>query len=186
MLEAIVLLGSAWVVAVSHGRVTDAASLPAGAPATLIVLGAKAADGEPGVYLRNRLDVAVGLYRTGRIDRILVSGNDDDAAGNEVTVMRAYLEARGVPAGRIVDDPFGRNTAATCRRAAGESGVRRALVVTQNFHVGRAVGLCRAAGIEALGVIAPCDGCSVLSLTRNWFREAVLSRPRAVLDATLR
>ncbi len=183
LLESIVLLSSAWVVAVSRGRVVEPAALPGGAPTTLIVLGAKAAAGEPGSYLRNRLDVAVELHRTGRVDRIVASGNNRDEAGNEVDVMRAYLQDRGVPAAQIVDDPVGLNTAATCRRAAREFGVRRALIVTQNFHVGRAVGLCRAAGIETLGVIAPCTGCSVPSLVRNWFREALASRPRAVLDA---
>lgn len=184
-IEAVVLVSSAWVVAVSRGRVVDADSVPRNAPTTLIVLGAKAADGEPGVYLRNRLDVAVELYRAGTIDTILNSGNDHDDAGNEVAVMRDYLQQRGVPADVIIDDPIGLNTAATCRRAASEFGVRRAMIVTQNFHIGRAVGLCRASGIDVLGVIAPCDGCSALSLVRNYLRESLLSRPRAVLDANL-
>lgn len=183
--ELVVIVSSAWSLIVSRGRVVDAAEVPADSPTTLIVLGAKSADGEPGVYLRNRLDVAVDLYRSGRVGRILNSGNDAVDAGNEVQVMRKYLEARGVPAADIVDDPAGLNTAATCRRARSEFGVRRALIVTQGFHIGRAVGLCRAAGIDVIGVIAPCDGCSAVSKVRNYLREALLSRPRAVLNANV-
>ncbi|MCK0439336.1 YdcF family protein [Gordonia alkaliphila] len=182
-LSFVVLVASTWSLVAARGRVVEPKNLSAGAPTTLIVLGAKAADGEPGTYLRNRLDVAVQLYRAGRVDRILNSGNDSDDAGREVRTMRAYLEAAGVPAVAIVDDPIGMNTAATCRRSAEEFGVRRALIVTQGFHVGRAVGLCRAEGIDVTGVIAPCDGCTGLSLVRNYFREALLSRPRAMFNA---
>ncbi|MFT3660302.1 MAG: YdcF family protein [Gordonia sp. (in: high G+C Gram-positive bacteria)] len=184
LVEAIVFVSSVWSVWAARGRVVEPAEAPDG-PSTLIVLGAKAADGEPGAYLRNRLDVAVDLHRRGVVDRIVSSGNDHDDAGNEVQVMRSYLAARGVPHERIVDDPIGLNTAATCRRAAAEYGVRRALIVTQDFHVGRAVGLCRAEGIDVLGVIAPRNGCTVLSLVRNHLREALLSRPRAMLTALL-
>ena len=184
VVEAVVIVTSAWTLASARGRVVDASDVPPGAPTTLIVLGAKASDGEPGIYLRNRLDVAVELYRSGRVERILNSGNDNDDAGNEVQVMRAYLEAQGIPAAAIVDDPIGMNTAATCRRARDEFGLGDALIVTQGFHIGRAVGLCRDAGIDMLGVIAPCEGCSVASLARNYVREALLSRPRAMLNAT--
>lgn len=179
--EIVVIVSSAWSLLAARGRVFSADDLPAGGPSTLIVLGAKAENDEPGTYLRSRLDVAVDLYRTGRVERILNSGNDAADAGNEVRVMRAYLEERGVPSEAIVDDPIGMNTGHTCRRAAVEYGIREALIVTQNFHIGRAVGLCRSEGIDAIGVIAPCDGCTGLSLVRNYVREAVLSRPKALL-----
>ncbi|GAA4671629.1 SanA/YdcF family protein [Gordonia humi] len=181
--ELLVAVTSSWVALASRGRVTDAADVPDDAPRTVIVLGAKAADGEPGDYLRARLDVVVELYRAGRVDRILDSGNDADGAGNEVQVMRAYLQSRGVPAEVIVDDPIGLNTAATCRRAARVYHVDAALIVTQNFHVGRAVMLCEAYGIDATGVIAPCGHCSTLSMIRNHLRESLGSRPRAVWDS---
>ncbi|MDR2280614.1 MAG: YdcF family protein [Gordonia sp. (in: high G+C Gram-positive bacteria)] len=182
-LETLVITTSSWIAIASRGRVVEPTDLPDGAPRTLIVLGAKVEDREAGDYVRARLDVAVDLYRQGRIDRILSSGNNSDDAGNEVTVMREYLVDHGVPAGVIVDDPLGLNTAATCRRAASEFGITEALIVTQNFHAGRAVMLCDAFGVAATGVIAPCGHCSLYSKVRNHFREALLSRPRAVFDA---
>lgn len=181
--EAVVAVTSLWMVVAARGRVVDASAIPDDAPHTMIVLGAKVVDGAPGVYLQARLDVAVDEYEAGRVRRILASGNDADDAGNEVQVMRAYLEQRGVPAQAIDDDPLGLNTNATCRRAATVYGIESATIVTQNFHIARAVTLCRAWGIDVVGVIAPCDQCSVLSLLRNQLRESLGSRPRAVIDS---
>ncbi|WP_132992863.1 SanA/YdcF family protein [Gordonia zhaorongruii] len=180
--ESVVAVTSAWVAIASRGRVVEPVQIPVDAPRTLIVLGAKVEDGEVGDYIAARLDVAVELYRSGRVEKILSSGNDADDAGNEVRVMRAYLEAHGVPAEAILDDPLGTNTAATCRRARSVFGIRSALIVTQNFHVGRAVMLCEAHGVQALGVIARCDHCTRLSMVRNHLRESLGSRPRAVLE----
>lgn len=181
--EILVAATSSWVAVASRGRVVEPGEIADDAPRTVIVLGAKADDGQPGDYLRARLDVVVDLYRAQRVDTILVSGNDEDDAGNEIRVMRAYLEARGVQSSAIVDDGFGLNTAATCRRAADLFGIRSALIVTQNFHAGRAVLLCEAYGIDATGVIAPCGHCSTLSMFRNHLRESLASRPRAVWDS---
>lgn len=181
--EVLVAVTSSWVAVASRGRVVEPGEIPEQAPRTVIVLGAKADDGQPGDYLRARLDVVVDLYLSRRVDRILVSGNDADDAGNEIRVMRAYLEAGGVPSNAIVDDGFGLNTAATCRRAADVFGIRSALIVTQNFHAGRAVLLCDAYGVDATGVIAPCGHCSTLSMIRNHLRESLASRPRAVWDS---
>ncbi len=181
--EVMVAVTSLWMVVAARGRVIDAAAIADDAPRTMIVLGAKVSDGEPGVYLRARLDVAVDAYRAGHVTQILASGNDSDDAGNEVQVMRAYLEQHGVPAHAIHDDRLGLNTNATCRRAATLDGIRSATIVTQNFHIARAVTLCRAWGIDIVGVIAPCQDCSVVSLVRNQLREALGSRPRAVFDA---
>lgn len=181
--EALVAVSSLWVSVGSRGRVIDASEMGDDLPRTMIVLGAKVHDRQVGDYVGARLDVAVEAYRAGRVDRILNSGNDADSAGNEVTVMRAYLEAHGVPSNVIIDDRHGLNTNATCRRAATIYDVDAAVIVTQNFHIARAVTLCRAWGIDAVGVIAPCDHCSILSLVRNQFREALASRPRAVVDS---
>ncbi|WOC11952.1 SanA/YdcF family protein [Gordonia sp. MP11Mi] len=181
--EVLVAVTSSWVAIASRGRVVGSDEVPDDAPRTAIVLGSKVDDGQPGDYVRARLDVAVDLYREHHADRILVSGNDADDAGNEVRVMRAYLEGAGIPPTAIVGDGLGINTAATCRRAADRFGIRSALIITQNFHVGRAVLLCGAYGVDATGVIAPCGHCSVLSLTRNHLRESLGSRPRAVFDS---
>jgi vancomycin permeability regulator SanA len=94
--------------------------------------------------------------------------------------MTEYLVEKGIDRDVIVGDPYGLDTYDTCARAIHTYGVTKALIVTQEFHVPRAVALCRDAGIDADGVNAGCD-CSVFARARNAIREP-LSRPKAVLD----
>jgi len=90
--------------------------------------------------------------------------------------------ALGVPAHRLVTDPYGLDSYDTCARAAGVYGVRRALLVSQSFHLPRAVTLCRHLGIDADGVAARCHPCRQVTLHKNKARE-VGADAKAVLDA---
>jgi vancomycin permeability regulator SanA len=176
--ELVITIANTWVYVSAQERTFEVADAPS-APVA-IVLGAKVVGGVPDSYVRGRLDTAIDLYRAGRVQRILNSGNGRASAGNEPAVMRRYLEDAGVPSSDITDDPHGYDTAATCLRARELYGVRSALVVTQGFHLGRAVALCRNAGIDAHGVVADCE-CPTWTIARNHLREAVLARPRALL-----
>ncbi|MFC5752787.1 SanA/YdcF family protein [Actinomadura rugatobispora] len=117
-----------------------------------LVLGAGIRDGEPSLSLAGRLDVAADLYRRGKVKVLLVSGDNRVKEYDEPTVMRDHLVKRGVPARRIVRDYAGRDTWDSCIRAKRVFGVERLTVVTQSFHLPRAVALCRAAGLDAWGV----------------------------------
>jgi vancomycin permeability regulator SanA len=81
-----------------------------------------------------------------------VSGDNGRKGYDEPTAMRDYLTRHGVPAAKVVLDYAGFDTWDSCVRARRLFGVRRAIVVTQLFHLPRAVALCRAAGIETAGV----------------------------------
>jgi vancomycin permeability regulator SanA len=86
--------------------------------------------------------------------------------------MAAYLVGDlGVDPRRVVVDPDGLDTYDSCRRARTVYGVSRALVVTQAYHLSRAVALCRDAGISADGVRAGCAGCRTITLVRNTARD---------------
>lgn len=178
--ELVVTVSATWVALAGYGRVQPAELVsPA---ATVVVLGSLVRDGVPGDYVRGRLDTALEMYRSGRVARIINSGNGSADAGDEPAVMRTYLQDRGVPAAMIVDDPAGFDTAATCRRLRTVFGVEHPVIITQDFHVRRAIALCRRFGIDATGVEARCD-CSTISLARNIIRESVLARPRALVTA---
>ncbi|MBD0860393.1 YdcF family protein [Gordonia sp. zg691] len=165
----------------SAGRIDDAATLPP--RSTLLVLGSLVYDdGSPGDYVRGRLDTAIEWYRTGKVERIINSGNGLPEAGNEPAVMRTYLEARGVPSAVIVDDPAGFDTARSCRRARETFDADAVVVVTQRFHLRRAIALCRVEGLDARGVAARCD-CPAWTLVRNHIRETVFAGPRALVLA---
>lgn len=180
VVEFVIALAGTWVYVVARSRVLDPASVAS--EATLVVFGSRVSNGEPGDYVRGRLDTAVELYRDGKVWRIINSGNGTADEGSETAVMRNYLERRGVPASVIVDDPTGFDTAETCRHLRDTFRVAHPVLITQDFHVSRAIALCRNMGIDAVGVSARCE-CSWPSLVRNHLRETVLARPRALLTA---
>jgi len=153
---------------------------PEAAPAVPwgIVFGAGLAPGgEPSPILAERLDMALALWRTGRVERLLLTGNADPYH-DEIRSMRRYLTKGGVPEQAISGDLEGISTFDSCWRARGVFGVQRAILVTQGFHLPRAVYLARAAGIDAVGVRA---GGSRWRAPYVW-RE-LLARPLAVVDA---
>jgi len=172
-----------WTRIAAGGHLYDEADAPSAD--VVLVLGAQVApDGmQPMPFLRGRLDTAAHLIKTGRAKVILVSGDTNGGSGDETTVMTSYLTGdRGIDLGRIVTDPNGLDTYDSCLRAKHVYGVTRALVVTQPYHLARAVALCRHVGIDAEGVGARCDGCISLNLARNSVRD-YFACSKAALDA---
>ncbi|WP_031167126.1 SanA/YdcF family protein [Streptosporangium roseum] len=145
----------AWLTSSGHRAVAGSSAgwvseVPA-APAAL-VLGAGAQGMTPSPMLARRLDISAELYRVGKVKAILLSGDNSRADYDEPTVMRDYLLARHIPAGALVLDYAGFDTWDSCVRARDVFGATRLTVVTQVFHLPRAVALCRTAGLETFGV----------------------------------
>ncbi|GAA1389272.1 SanA/YdcF family protein [Catellatospora chokoriensis] len=146
------LVGSiGWVRRQASGHVYAIEDVPE-APVAL-VLGAQVHDnGSPSGFLEARLDIARRLYETGKVRAVLVSGDHGQWTYDEPDAMRQWLIARGVPDRRVVADHAGFDTYDSCQRAVRVFGVRQLIVVTQSYHIDRAVALCRDAGIDATGV----------------------------------
>ena len=142
---------SLWVRIEAAGRVYDEESVP---PAPVaIVLGAEVyPGGTPSPFLAARLDLARRLLEAGKVKAILVSGDHSRWDYDEPGAMQVYLVARGVPAAQVVLDYAGFDTYDSCARAHRVFGVDQAIVVTQTYHIDRAVALCRDQGIKANGV----------------------------------
>jgi vancomycin permeability regulator SanA len=176
--------GEIWVRAAAHGRVYSEADVPA-APVAL-VLGAEVyADGSPSPFLAARLDIAKRLLDAGKVKAILLSGDNRVWAYDEPADMEVYLIARGVPASQIVLDYAGFDTYDSCARAHRIFGVNRAIVVTQSFHIDRAIALCRDLGVDATGI----GDSSVKIYTGPWRRDVIRERGanvKAVLDVVSR
>ncbi|MFT3832777.1 MAG: ElyC/SanA/YdcF family protein [Micropruina sp.] len=151
LLGATVVVAPAWYVrAVTEGRMASVDEVPAQPVA--LVLGAEVyADGQPSRYLRARLDVARELFAAGKVRAFLVSG-DGTRHYSETDGMRDYLIEHGVPADRIVGDHSGFDTYDSCVRAKRIFGVSSAIVVSQTYHLPRALAICRAIGLDAWGV----------------------------------
>lgn len=136
-----------------------------------IVLGARVwPSGRPSLMLKDRLETALELYRNGRVEKLLVSGDDSLPSQCEVTVMAQWLVDRGIPADRIIRDPSGKRTFLTMLNAR-HAGVRQALIVTQRFHLPRALWLAKSQGIEAAGIPADRHPYPRRLYIRVWARE---------------
>lgn len=121
----------------------------------VIVLGAKVyADGRVSPMLGDRLDTALALYRAGKVDKILVSGDHGRVEYDEVNTMRRYLEERGVPAEDIFMDHAGFDTYDSMYRARAIFACEDVIVVTQKFHLPRALWIANRLGLKAQGVVA--------------------------------
>jgi vancomycin permeability regulator SanA len=108
--------------------------------------------GEPGLYLSARLEVARSLFEAGKVRVILVSGGNPTASHDEPTAMKAWLVERGIPGDKVVADFAGWDTYSTCLRARQVFGVTEAVLVSQTYHLPRAVATCRLVGLDAVGV----------------------------------
>ena len=111
-------------------------------------------DGTPTPILRDRVETAADLYFSGKVEKILMSGDNRFLEYNEPASMRQYALSLGVPDEAIVLDYAGRRTYDTCYRAKAIFGVESTLLVTQKFHLPRALFLCNMLGVTASGVEA--------------------------------
>lgn len=162
-------------------RVVDLADAP---PRTVaLVLGAGLRpDGSPSTYLSRRLDAAVDLYGRGVVRGVLVSGDSSSVGYDEPTAMKDYLVRQGVPADVVLQDFAGLDTHDSAVRAHTVFGVRDAIVVTQDYHLPRAVFSARAAGIDAVGVAVSSESVTPEQLA-TWKARDLLASWKAAVDA---
>lgn len=151
-LGALTTVGSVtWVRTAADGHIYTEQDVPA-APVAL-VLGAQVyASGQPSPFLAARLEIARRLLAAGKVKVLLLSGDHMRWEYDEPDAMRAWLLEHGVPDDRIVLDYAGFDTYDSCARASRIFGVQRAIVVTQTYHLPRAVTLCRRLGLDVDGV----------------------------------
>ena len=147
-----------------------------------LVLGAQVnPDGTPSAMLAYRIEAAAELYRAGKVDKLLLSGDHGGWAYDEVGTMRRELLARGIPARDLFTDHAGFDTWDSAQRARRVFGVESAIVVTQRFHLGRALYAAQRAGLDATGYAADRRSYGRF-LARLRVREA-LARVKVVADS---
>lgn len=171
-----------WERAVAAPHLRDERSVPDQAVA--LVFGALVDGDRPSAFLASRLDTAVRLYRSHRVGTILVSGNDDHHGYDEPDVMRRYLLSHGVSPVDVRVDHAGYDTWDTCHRARTVFGVRSAILVTQTFHVWRAVAVCRANGVDGYGLGVDSMSVGVTSTVYGYVRE-YFAADKAMWDALI-
>lgn len=142
-------------------RIEDTAEL---APVAIVLGASVKDDGTPSDALHDRLAVAEDLYRKQKAKKILVTGDDGGFRQDEVTAMKKFLTDRGVPEDAILVDGHGYRTYESCRRAKSEFQIEKAFVVTQRFHMARALYLCDALGVESTGITSDLQ-----TYQRGWY-----------------
>ena len=111
-------------------------------------------DGTLSWVTRDRVDAGIALYKAGRVQKLLISGDHGRTGYDEVNAMRSHALDAGVPAEDIFMDHAGFSTYDTVARARRVFKVQSAVLVTQRFHLPRALWLARRCGIEASGYVA--------------------------------
>ena len=111
-------------------------------------------DGTPSPVLRDRIATAADLYFNGKVEKLLMSGSITSSGYSEPGSMRDYALRLGIPDEDIVLDYAGQRTYDTCYRARHIFGIDSAILVTQAFHLPRALYTCNQMGVSVSGVAA--------------------------------
>jgi len=147
-------------------------------------------DGRPTPVLQDRVETGARLYFAGKVEKLLMTGDNSLVDYNEPEAMRQYALKLGVPDSAIVLDYAGRRTYDSCYRALQIFRIDQAILVTQKFHLARALFLCNALGLDGVGVEANNRTYRKSSLVYWNFRELpatltafadVITRPLPIL-----
>lgn len=122
--------------------------------------------GEPSDMLEDRLRTAVALYEQGVAPTVLLSGDYEHDDYNEVEAMKTFCLDAGIPEQAIVCDRYGLSTYDSIVRAESLFGVKRAVIVTQKYHLYRALYIARKSDVEAIGVDA-----DIRTYRLQWYRD---------------
>jgi SanA protein len=184
LMIALVVVGSnAYILLSAEGESTGSVAEVPHAQVAIVPGALVQPNGKMSGMLRDRVSQAAALWRAGKVEKILVSGDHHSWAYDEPGTMRKALVADGIPARDVFEDHAGFDTWATMQRARGIFGVRDAVVVTQGFHMARALFLADAVGIDATGLTADLHQWGYQG-RKSSVRE-VLSRVKAIADVTL-
>jgi len=155
LLTILILIGAPRVIMV-HQAGKQIYSVDDVSPARVaVVFGAGlTSSGGPTTVLKDRVETAVLLYQSGKVEKVLMSGDNRFINYNEPGAMKAYAQELGMPEEDIVLDFAGRRTYDTCYRAKEIFQLDKVILVTQNFHLSRALFTCNTLGLKSVGVSA--------------------------------
>lgn len=147
-----------------------------------VVLGASVnRDGTPSDALRDRLDVAAELYRRHAVSLVVLTGDDGKYHEDEIDAMKSYITAHGVAAEDLLVDGTGYRTYESCKHLPA-MGITNAVLVTQRFHMARALYLCNALGVRSTGVTSDLENYQ--NIIWLWTRD-LLSSWKAWFDVNI-
>jgi SanA protein len=174
------LLSNWWLIHSTATRIfTDLEQLPANDVALVLGASARTAGGYTNLHFRARIEAAAAAYQRGKVRHLLLSGDNHVQGYDEPSDMQAALLARGVPATALTLDYAGFRTLDSVARAKAVFGQQRLTVISDDFHVQRALFLCQKHGLDA--VAFPAEPVPERYARKTRWRE-YLARVKAVLD----
>jgi SanA protein len=153
-LIAAVVLPWGWMLWQTRSKIFSLDDAIPPAPIAIVFGAGLTRQGLPTPYLHDRVATAVTLYQQGKVKKLLMSGDNRSMGYNEPEAMKTLAVSLGVPPQDIAADYAGLRTYDTCYRARFVFGVGRALLVSQSYHLPRAVFTCAALGIDVDAVSA--------------------------------
>ena len=168
-------------VATSDRRYSEAVRVPA-QPVAIVFGAGLWQDGTPTPMLADRVQAAVDLYNQSRVNKILMTGDNSSSDYNEVKAMQEYAVEHGVSLTDITLDYAGFSTYESCYRAKEIFGVTQAVLVTQKYHLPRAVYTCSNMGIETVGLGTPDWGKFETDSMRYYFARELLAVLKALWE----
>jgi len=152
----LIFLPNLYIVATTSGQITTLQNISSQYYECALIFGAGIRDGKPSPILRERLDMGVALYQAGIVPKLLLSGHGsaDGQGYDEVKVMREYVLDKNVPDADLIIDKSGFSTYESIQRCLNTYHLQKVLLVSQKYHLYRAVYLANQLGLETGGVIA--------------------------------
>lgn len=150
----ILLTINSYIVLVTSKKIKDIDKIKDSDYDCIIVLGAGIKNKQPSPMLEDRLLAAIELYNNGVANKILVSGDHEYTDYDEVNVMKNYLKENGIPSSDIFMDHAGISTYDSIYRARKIFKVNKAIIVTQKYHLHRALYIAKNTNMKAIGVSA--------------------------------
>lgn len=171
-LFALARLPDRWIYQEARGRIYDLESIPKRKVG--LVLGCA-----PNLYFHNRLDAAIELFEAGMIEYILVSGDNHAAGYDEASWMRDALMERGIPDEYVIRDFAGFSTFDSIVRAREVFGQQEITIISQDFHIRRALFIAKRSDLDAVGYAARDIEHTLAAPT---LRREALARVKTILD----
>ncbi len=168
-----------WLLSLHYSqRIADLDNAPSSPNAVVFGAGLNRR-GQPTSVLVDRVRTAAELYHEGKVERLFMSGSIDRNMNNEALAMRDLAVEFGVPSADIIVDSEGDRTLATCINARNIHSLDSAVLVTQRYHLPRALVLCQALGMEVSGVSADLREYRPISF---WVMRETFATLRAVFE----
>lgn len=145
-----------------------------------LILGAAVKNGKPSPMLKDRLDAGIELYKKNKVEKLIMSGDGRDKYYNEVEVMKNYAINQGVPESDILLDSKGLNTSASMKNLKEVYNSNSAIIVSQKFHINRALYLAEKKGLKAIAY--PAKDIKYDSLIFLYIRDIFASIKDFILE----